>query len=110
MKLIEFNGIEIPIALHNKYIDRLIANFFKILPIYEDCIYTPEKSLEQYQMYLEKVITGLMGAERLYNGTVFIEIASLLKGIQVREDLAQKEVKSIVFHCIEMLDKLKQEE
>ena len=51
-----------------------------------------------------------MGAEQLYNGTVFIEIATMLKGLQIREDLSQKEVKSMVFHCIEMLDKLKQEE
>lgn len=108
--MIEFNGIEIPVQLHNKYIDRLIASVFKILPIYEDCAYALNKPFEQYQTYLDKVITILMGAEQLYNGTVFIEIATMLKGLQIREDLSQKEVKSMVFHCIEMLDKLKQEE
>lgn len=107
MGVIDHNGIQIPTKVHNTYIDGLISKIFKILPIYEDCLYNEDYDISQYDAYLNKILTMLIGSEYLYDGENFGDIVALLKGLQIRRDLSQKEVKSIVFHCIDVLDKMK---
>lgn len=107
MKVVNNYGIEIPVKVHNAFINGLTSKIFKILPIYEDCLYNSDYDISQYETYLNKIITMLIGSDFLYQGENLAEIIALLKGLQIRKDLSQKEVKSIVFHCIDILEKMK---
>lgn len=102
-------GIEIPVSLYNEYITDVVNKIFKMLPIYENCE-LKSGNFEEYESYLDKVITMLIGSEFLFEDRAFLSIASILKGMQIRDDLTHKKVKSSVFHCIDILGKLKQSE
>lgn len=99
------NEVEVPVSTYNSYIRQCINKIFKILPIYEDC--EEKKDFKHFVSYLDKLIVMFMGSEILFNQRDFIDLVSILKGLQQVEGLTQNTVKSTVFHCINMLDKLK---
>lgn len=102
------NEVEIPASTYNMYIKQCINKIFKILPIYEDC--EEQGDFKFYISYLDKLIIMFTGSEILFNQSDFINLVSTLKGMQHMEDLTRTQVKSIVFHCIDLLDRLKIEE
>ena len=100
------NEVEIPTSTYNSYIRQCINKIFKILPIYEDC--EEHKDFKCFISYLEKLIIMFTGSEILFNQKEFVDLVSILKGLQVEaENLNQNKIKSLVFHCINMLDGLK---
>ena len=99
------NGVEIPTSTYNAYIRQSINKIFKILPIYEDC--EAQNDFKFYVSYLDKLIVMFTGSEILFEQADFINLISTLKGMQQIQDLNQQQVKSIVFHCIDLLDRLK---
>lgn len=101
------NGVEVPVSTYNSYIRQSINKVFKILPIYEDC--EQQKNFKYFKSYLDKLITMFTGSEILFNQRDFIDLISILKGLQETNDLNKSKTKSIVFHCINILDRLKVE-
>ena len=99
------NEVEVPVSTYNSYIRQSINKVFKILPIYEDC--EEQQSFKHYISYLDKLIIMFMGSELLFNQRDFIELVSILKGLQEPEDLTKDKIKSLVFHCINILERLK---
>ena len=99
------NEVEVPISTYNSYIRQCINKIFKILPIYESC--EEQQNFKYYISYLEKLIIMFTGSELLFSQGVFVELISILKGLQEFENLTKNKTKSIVFHCITILERLK---
>ena len=99
------NEVEVPVSTYNSYIRQCINKIFKILPIYEDC--EEQQNFKHYISYLDKLIVMCIGSELLFNQRDFVELVSILKGLQEFECLTKEKTKSIVFHCIDMLERLK---
>lgn len=99
------NEVEVPVSTYNSYIRQCINKIFKILPIYEDC--EEQNDFKYFTSYLDKLIVMFIGSEILFNQRDFIDLISILKGLQKVDNLNKNKIKSIVFHCINMLDRLK---
>jgi hypothetical protein len=99
------NGVEIPKSTYNSFINENINKIFKILPIYEECL--EKEDFKNYLTYIDKLIVMFTGSEILFNQKDFINLVSILKGMQNTLTLNKNQVKSIVFHCISILDKMK---
>lgn len=102
--------ISVPVKLYNNFLNELINQIFKILPIYEDCIKSKDKSLTPYLVHLDNVVTQILGANYFFYDNTFFSVATILKGLQEINSPSQKKVKSIVFCCIDKLSKLKRDE
>ena len=93
----------------NGFVDELIGKIFKVLPLYES--YTVDNNdIIMFNSYLDKLTTLLMGCGYVYNCNEFTEIAIILQGVNCRKHLSKSQVKSIVFHCIGLLEKTKKKE
>ena len=101
------NEVEVPVSTYNSYIRQSINKIFKLLPIYETC--EEQNDFKHFISYLEKLIIMFTGSEILFNQRDFIDLVSILKGLQKVENLNKDSIKSIVFHCISILDRLKVE-
>ena len=99
------NEVEVPVSTYNSYIRQCINKVFKILPIYEDC--EEQNNFKHYTSYLDKLIVMFTGSELLFNKRDFVELVSILKGLQKFKTLTRDKTKSIVFHCIDILERLK---
>ena len=99
------NEVEVPVSTYNTYIRQCINKIFKILPIYEEC--EEKQNFKHYISYLDKLIIMFTGSELLFNQRDFVDLVSILKGLQKFEDLTKDKTKSIVFHCINILERLK---
>lgn len=95
-------------SFYDEFVKDIIGKVFKILPIWEDC--ESNKNFDNFNIYLDKIVTMFMGSDYLYNNENFYLATSTLKGMQMRGNLSQKKVKSLVFHCIDLLEKSRQEE
>lgn len=102
------NNVEITVPTYNQYIDDLINKVFKILPIFEECVQkSTNNKFVPYLSYLDKIVTIMTGAEAIFQKKDFIILVSLFKGMQKRTDLTKTQIKSLVFHCIDILEKMK---
>lgn len=101
------NGIQVPICLYNQYMNDIIDKIFKILPIYENCVLSEGKDFYPYISHLDKLITQFTGSEILFEEKAFLTLTTILIGMQETTNLTQKKVKSLVFHCIDIVSKLK---
>jgi len=99
------NGVIISEEKLNEYYDRLINEIFKILGIYESCEKTED--FTKYISYLDKVIPQLKGTYDILGNVVFLSLTTTLIGMQDYELLTHKKVRSLVFHCIDMITKTK---
>lgn len=99
------NGITISEKEMDEYYDRVINELFKILGIYESC--EKDKDFYRYVAYLEKLIPQLSGSYEIFGTTVFITLVSTLNGMLDYESLTHKKIKSLVFHCIDLVSKTK---
>ena len=99
------NEVEVPVSTYNSYIRQCINKVFKILPIYESC--EEQQNFKHFVSYLDKLIIMFTGSEILFNQKDFIDLVSLVKGMQKIDDLNKDTIKSTVFHCISILDRLK---
>ena len=87
------NEVEVPVSTYNSYIRQCINKVFKILPIYEDC--EEQQNFKHYISYLDKLIVMFMGSELLFSQRDFVELVSILKGLQEFECLTKEKTKSI---------------
>ena len=99
------NGIEISGEVLNKYLDTLINKLFAILGVYEDC--DKIKDFSNYNIYLDRVITELVGGYYVIGESNFISLSNILTGIKYYENINHKKVKSLIFHCISIVKKMK---
>ena len=99
------NGIEISGEVLNKYFDTLVNKIFAILGIYEDCEKTQD--FINYDTYLDRVIIELSGGYYVIGFNNFISLSNILSGIKHSDSLNHKKVKSLVFHCISIVKKMK---
>lgn len=102
------NGIEISDEILNKYFDALINKIFAILGVYEDC--DKIKDFSNYDIYLDRVLTELSGGYYVIGFDNFISLSNILTGIKYSDKINHRKVKSLVFHCISMIKKMKVEE
>ena len=99
------NGIEISDEMLDKYFDILINKIFAILGIYEDC--EEAEDFSNYNVYLDRVITELTGGYYVIGFENFISLTNILTGIKYSDEINHKKVKSLVFHCISIIKKMK---
>lgn len=102
------NGIEISSEMLNKYFDTLINKIFAILGVYEDC--EEINDFSSYDIYLDRVLTELTGGYYMIGFDNFVSLSNILTGIKYSETINHRKVKSLVFHCISMVKKMKVEE
>lgn len=93
------------LSMYEAFIEDIIGKTFKILPIWEDCA-AEKEDFESFNSYLDKLITMLIGSNYIQKEEKIYSVLVMLKGLQQREDLTQRKVKSIVFHCIDLLKKV----
>lgn len=89
----------------NSYLDELINRIFAILAIYEDC----EKSnnFQNYLSYLNRIIVEVNGVYNLLNIEDILSIIFTLEGMTIIEKMKHGTVKSLTFHCISIIKKVK---
>lgn len=97
-------GDQIPNQLVTKYIDRLIGQFYKILPIKE----SGEKSLDKYMRSLQREMIGCSHLiESLNYDERFLSLISILQ-YMIDYECEQCVVKSEVFKAINLCKKLQE--
>lgn len=87
-----------------QYKSKLINKCFAILGIYEDC--DNNKSYMPYLTYLDRVKIEFIGFNNNVNNIYLVSIVNILTGMQDTERLCHKDVKSLVFHIISIIQKM----
>lgn len=87
-----------------QYKSKLINKCFAILGIYEDCDKT--KSYTPYLTYIDRVKIEFVGFSTNTNNIHLVSIVNILTGMQDVERLCHKDVKSLVFHIISIVQKM----
>jgi hypothetical protein len=97
-------GIELSKSLLCRYYDDLIGNFYKILPIFE------QSTHEQYKKYVGNFIHEICGGYYLFDeNTYFLKLLTNLESMLSIKETEHDDLKSLVFGCINILNKLKGE-
>jgi hypothetical protein len=110
-------GIELSKNLLCRYYDDLIGNFYKILNIYEGrdfqtkkIIYSSEIAYVQYKKYVGNFIHEICGGYYLFDeNTYFLKLLTSLESMLSIKETEHDNLKSLVFGCINTLNKLKGE-
>ena len=110
-------NIEMPNELVVKYYDNLIKDFYKCLPIFEGCnfrnkeiIHSPEEAYKQYLKYVENFISEINGGYSLFDENVnFLRLLISLESMLLIEMNEHDKLESLVFKCINICNKLKEE-
>lgn len=89
----------------NKYLDNLVNRIFAVLGIYEECVL--DDKFDNYISYLDRVIVEISGVANTFKMNDFIGIVNILVGLQDLNILNHKKVKSLTFHCIDVVKKNK---
>lgn len=99
------NNIKVSKDSLNEYLDSLINKLFAILGIYEDC----EKinDFSNYDIYVDRILTEITGCYYSIGFKNFLSISNILIGMKHTENINHKKVKSLVFHCISIINKIK---
>ena len=87
-----------------QYKSKLINKCFAILGIYEDC--DKNKSYTPYLTYIDRVKIEFVGFSTNINNIHLVSIVNILTGMQDVERLCHKDVKSLVFHIISIVQKM----
>lgn len=89
-----------------QYKERLVNKCFAILGIYEDC--EKDNNFKPFSIYVERLKREFVG---FYNNTQNIQIISIiniLTDLQLLNELKQNKVKSLTFHIISVVQKIKE--
>lgn len=87
-----------------QYKSKLINKCFAILGIYEDC--DENKSYMPYLTYIDRVKIEFVGFNDNVNNIHLLSVINILTGMQEVERLCHKDVKSLVFHIISIVQKM----
>lgn len=97
-------GVELSNALFEKYLEKLIGRFYKILPLRE----SGETTLKQYILSLQREMVGCRGfIDALKNDDRYLSLLSMLQ-YMIDNDIDVKTTKSDVFRAISILKQLQQ--
>lgn len=96
-----------------EYHNRLISSIFKALTLFEGKDYitkkinvSTEEALEQFQDYTNNLIFEVSGCKHLfYQNKEFISL--LANMVELHRKETHKEVKSLVFTCIDIVERMK---
>jgi len=80
------------------YVNHLIGNIYKILPLTED------NSNKIPKLYTERLIEDIISANVLFDGLLILLIAKL--NILITKELSHKQIKSIIFESINLCKKI----
>lgn len=100
------NGYELPIELVSNYLDGLVNQFFKILPLKED----GEPSLNEFMKSLQVELIGHKGLmEYIKNDSMYMTLLSILQYLIDNncDDFDTAVVKREVFKAISICKKLR---
>ena len=99
--------LDIPKEDALKEYNRLIDILYSILGNFEDCqkinVYTP------FLTQCSRVSIQMLGMYKILGITNFLEINSVLVGMWEKKDVTHGQVRTMIFHCINLIEKLKQE-
>lgn len=102
--MMTITGINIPDKMLDNYLDALINQFFKILPIRE----SGEPSLKEYMRSLQVEMLGCKSLiEQLHNDHMYLTLLSILQYL-IDNDCEIPVVKREVFKAISICKKLRQ--
>lgn len=98
------------------YYDNLLNDCFKLLPIYEGrdfktkkIIYTPEEAHKNYIAYLSSFLNEICGGYYMFNNIYFLKLMTNLSGMMSIKINEHRKLKPLVFKCINLINKLKEE-
>lgn len=89
------------------YLNTVVNRLFAILGIYEDCVISGD--MHNYDVYVDRVILEMAGGYKNIGVASFLQIANILSGLKDDEKVNHKKVKSTIFHCISVINKIKAE-
>lgn len=108
--------IEMSKELLLDYYDSLINDCFKLLPLYEGIdfstkrvIYSPVEAHKQYKKYLSSFITEVFGSYYMFENIYLLKLTNNLEGMLNIEISEHDKIKQLVFKCISIINKLKEE-
>ena len=109
-------GMELSQEIFELYYDNLIGGFYKILPLFEgldvkskEVIHDKDKAYDQFQKYITNFIVEICGGYYMFENNVkFLKLVNILEGMQHIEYDEHKKLKSSVFNCISICNKLKE--
>lgn len=90
-----------------KYLEKMIDKIFAVLGIYEDC--ETINCFDNYYIYLNRLCTELKGCTYLAEKEELLSVYNTLYGLYKTKNTNHDKVKSIVFHCISVVKKMKVE-
>lgn len=99
------NNIEFSNEILEDYLDKLINKIFAVLAIFEDC--EKNNDFENFEVYLDRVIIEVSGGFYIIGSSDFISLLNILSGIKNDKYINHKKIKSLVFHCISLVKKMK---
>ena len=89
------------------YLNTVINRLFAVLGIFEDC--SEINDMTNYYIYLERVIYEMSGGYENLGAGNFLQIVNVLCGLRDDEKVTHRKVKSTIFHCISVVNKIKAE-
>ena len=114
MEIMEYKN-KISQASKEKYLTSLRNRIWKLLPIYEgkdksgNIVIPFEKAYCNFYKNLEKIIIEISGANEIwYENSEYIELLYLLVGMKSFLAEEHDRIKSIVVHCSDLCEKMKQ--
>lgn len=87
-----------------QYKSKLINKCFAILGVYEDC--DKDKSYMPYLTYIDRIKIEFIGFNDNVDNIHLVSVINILTGMQEVERLCHKDVKSLVFHIISIIQKM----
>ena len=101
--MIASNGYDVPTNMVDKYLDRLVNQFFKILPIKEN----GEPSLYEFMKSLQAELLGFKGLmDQIGNDSMYLTLLSILQFL-IENECEIPVVKREVFKAISICKKLR---
>lgn len=83
------------------YKEKIINKTFKILGIYEDC--EMENDLDNFYTYIDRLCLEYLGIYKNTKNDSFFSLYNILSGLHEDKKINHKKVKSVVFHCINVI-------
>lgn len=82
------------------YLENLISRIYKILPLTEE-----NQNKEIPRIYIDRLVNEMIAANNVFN-EILIDL--IIKVYSINNKLTHQEIKSIVFNCISICNKLKE--
>ncbi len=113
---LDSNKVEFSESLMLKYCDILVADFFRILGVFEGrepstkkIIYSKEQAYEHYHKYINSMFYEMSGASgNFHNNANFIKLLNILVGMKAITADEHHKLRPLVFNCISIIKKMRE--